>query len=309
MSLREDRQYLAEQRKAKEEAAKLARQKSINEFNQHIVEEENQKMAFNKSVDKLFEFKANVKKSLIKKMLMELCVDSIPNYTHREYSICENLIENYISEVGETTLLKNMRFSENGFLRTCWSEINSHYKTITEDATRDEDTQYIDSGSLDDFWKDVDNTEDVDDITNLIRMRVSNAEENFVNRNQQDKENVKTVLKQTADRVQMAKDTNDNDYAESVEESETRIAKDKIYKIQHEGYRSVFDRMVRNLSEAAVKNKDAKGSLIDENGKLNMDSIVESARCMYSLLETIGTIQLEKVDNKYIEDTLKSIKY
>ena len=309
MSLREDRQYLAEQRKTKEEAAKLARQKSINEFNQHIVEEENQKMAFNKSVDKLFEFKANVKKSLIKKMLMELCVGSIPNYTHREYSICENLIENYISEVGETTLLKNMRFSENGFLRTCWSEINSHYKTITEDATRDEDTQYIDSGSLDDFWKDVDNTEDVDDITNLIRMRVSNAEENFVNRNQQDKENVKTVLKQTADRVQMAKNTNDNDYAESVEESETRIAKDKIYKIQHEGYRSVFDRMVRNLSEAAVKNKDAKGSLIDENGKLNMDSIVESARCMYSLLETIGTIQLEKVDNKYIEDTLKSIKY
>lgn len=309
MSLREDRQYLAEQRKAKEEAAKLARQKSINEFNQHIVEEENQKIAFNKSVDKLFEFKANVKKSLIKKMLMELCVGSIPNYTHREYSICENLIENYISEVGETALLKNMRFSENGFLRTCWSEINSHYKTITEDATRDEDTQYIDSGSLDDFWKDVDNTEDVDDITNLIRMRVSNAEENFVNRNQQDKENVKTVLKQTADRVQMAKDTNDNDYAESVEESETRIAKDKIYKIQHEGYRSVFDRMVRNLSEAAVKNKDAKGSLIDENGNLNMDSIVESARCMYSLLETIGTIQLEKVDNKYIEDTLKSIKY
>ena len=309
MSLREDRQYLAEQRKAKEEAAKLARQKSINEFNQHIVEEENQKMAFNKSVDKLFEFQANVKKSLIKKMLMELCVGSIPNYTHREYSICENLIENYISEVGETALLKNMRFSENGFLRTCWSEINSHYKIITEDATRDEDTQYIDSGSLDDFWKDVDNTEDVDDITNLIRMRVSNAEENFVNRNQQDKENVMTVLKQTADRVQMAKDTNDNDYAESVEESETRIAKDKIYKIQHEGYRSVFDRMVRNLSEAAVKNKDAKGSLIDENGKLNMDSIVESARCMYSLLETIGTIQLEKVDNKYIEDTLKSIKY
>ena len=211
MSLREDRQYLAEQRKAKEEAAKLARQKSINEFNQHIVEEENQKMAFNKSVDKLFEFKANVKKSLIKKMLMELCVGSIPNYTHREYSICENLIENYISEVGETTLLKNMRFSENGFLRTCWSEINSHYKTITEDATCDEDTQYIDSGSLDDFWKDVDNTEDVDDITNLIRMRVSNAEENFINRNQQDKENVKTVLKQTADRVQMAKATNDND--------------------------------------------------------------------------------------------------
>ena len=39
-----------------------------------------------------------------------------------------------------------------------------------------------------------------------------------------------------------------------------------------------------------------------------MDAIVESARCMYALLETVSTIQLEKVDIKYIEDTLKSIK-
>ena len=38
MSIREDRKYLAEQRKDKEEAAKLARQKFINEFNKHIVE-------------------------------------------------------------------------------------------------------------------------------------------------------------------------------------------------------------------------------------------------------------------------------
>ena len=100
----------------------------------------------------------------------------------------------------------------------------------------------------------------------------------------------------------------DNDYAEEVEESETRLAKNKIYQIQHEGHRSVFDRMVRNLSEAALKNEDAKGTLIDESGKLDMDAIVESARCMYALLETVSTIQLEKVDIKYIEDTLKSIK-
>ena len=66
--------------------------------------------------------------------------------------------------------------------------------------------------------------------------------------------------------------------------------------------------MVRNLSEAALKNEDAKGTLIDESGKLDMDAIVESAHCMYALLETVSTIQLEKVDIKYIEDTLKSIK-
>lgn len=308
MSLKEDREYLTNKRKEKEEAAKAAIQKRREEFNKRIVDREDAKAKHEAAVNGLYNFKHDVKKSLIKKMLMELCVGSIPNYTQREYTICENLIENYINEVGEPTILKNMKFSENGFLRTCYDQIDKHFKAITEDATIEPETQYIDSNSLDNFWDDIDDTENVDDITSLIRMRVSDAEENFINKNQQDKENVKTVLQQTASRIQMAKGTNDNDYAEEVEESETRLAKNKIYQIQHEGHRSVFDRMVRNLSEAALKNEDAKGTLIDESGKLDMDAIVESARCMYALLETVSTIQLEKVDVKYIEETLKSIK-
>ena len=308
MSLKEDREYLANKRKAREQAAALSEQRAKADYNRRINEHDDIKIQHEASINRLYDFKQDVKKSLIKKTLMELCVGSIPNYTDREYSICENMIENYIKETGETQILKNMRFSENGFLRTCWKELDKHYKAIIEDTTTDEDTQYVGSDDLDNFWDDVDKQEDIDDITNLIHMRVSNAEENFINKNQQDKENVKTVLQQTASRIQMAKDSNDNDYAEEVEESETRLAKNKIYQIQHEGYRSVFDRMVRNLSEAAIKNPEAKGSLLDENGKLKMDAIVESARCMYSLLETVSTIQLEKVDQKYIEDTLKSIK-
>ena len=308
MSLKEDREYLTNKRKEKEEAAKAAIQKRREEFNKRIIDREDMKAKHEAAVNGLYNFKHDVKKSLIKKMLMELCVGSIPNYTQREYTICENLIENYINEIGEPTILKNMKFSENGFLRTCYDQIDKHFKAITEDATIEPETQYIDSNSLDNFWDDIDDTENVDDITSLIRMRVSDAEENFINKNQQDKENVKTVLQQTASRIQMAKGTNDNDYTEEVEESETRLAKNKIYQIQHEGHRSVFDRMVRNLSEAALKNEDAKGTLIDESGKLDMDAIVESARCMYALLETVSTIQLEKVDVKYIEETLKSIK-
>lgn len=308
MSLKEDREYLTNKRKEKEEAVKATIQKKREELNKRIVDREDAKAKHEAAVNGLYNFKHDVKKSLIKKMLMELCVGSIPNYTQREYAICENLIENYINEVGEPIILKNMRFSENGFLRTCYNQIDKHFKAITEDATIEPETQYIDSNSLDSFWDDIDDTENVDDITSLIRMRVSDAEENFVNKNQQDKENVKTILQQTASRIQMAKGTNDNDYAEEVEESETRLAKNKIYQIQHEGHRSIFDRMVRNLSEAALKNEDAKGTLIDESGKLDMDAIVESARCMYALLETVSTIQLEKVDIKYIEDTLKSIK-
>ena len=66
--------------------------------------------------------------------------------------------------------------------------------------------------------------------------------------------------------------------------------------------------MVRNLSEVALTNEEAKKEFLAENGHLDVEKIVESVRCMYTLLEMVGTIQLEKVDQQYIEDTLKSIK-
>ena len=123
MSLKEDREYLTNKRKEKEEAVKATIQKKREELNKRIVDREDAKAKHEAAVNGLYNFKHDVKKSLIKKMLMELCVGSIPNYTQREYAICENLIENYINEVGEPIILKNMRFSENGFLRTCYNQI------------------------------------------------------------------------------------------------------------------------------------------------------------------------------------------
>ena len=87
-----------------------------------------------------------------------------------------------------------------------------------------------------------------------------------------------------------------------------RIAKDKIYQIQHEGYHNIFDRMVRNISESVIKNEEIKKEFTLENGRLDMNKIVESARCMYTLLEMVSTLKIENVDSQYIEDALKSIK-
>ena len=87
-----------------------------------------------------------------------------------------------------------------------------------------------------------------------------------------------------------------------------RIAKDKIYNVQHESYHNIFDRMVRNISEAVLKDQVIKEQFSLDNGRLDMDKIVESARCMYTLLEMVSSLKIEKVDSEYIEAALKSIK-
>ena len=309
MSIREDRSYLKELRadreSLKENAAKIER----DEFNQRIIDRDSIIAAHEAAVDKFYAYKDNVKKTLLKEALMHIYEGSIYNITPREHALCEALLENYIEETGVVQLMKNMKFSESYLLRKINEEVNDFAAEITADASIDNpDSQIIDPNKVDDFWKEIDKSEDIEDITNLIRMRVSNAEEDFVSKNQEDKNDIKTVLKQTADRVQAAKGSTDNDYSEAVEESETRLAKDRIYQIQHESHHNVFDRMVRNLSEVALTNEEAKKEFLTENGHLDVEKIVESARCMYTLLEMVGTIQLEKVDQSYIESTLKSIK-
>lgn len=309
MSIREDRSYLKEKRAEREALRENAIKADRDAFNQRILDRDEIIATREAKIDAFYKYKDDVKKTLLKEALMHIYEGSFHNPSIRESAMCSALLEQYINDTGTTQLLKNMKNSDSFLLKKIYEEVSEFSDDITAGASVDDpESQTIDPEKVEEFWKSIDKSEDIEDINDLIRMRVSNAEEDFVNKNQQDKEDIKTILKQTAARVNMAKDSNDNDYAEAVEESETRLAKDKIYQLQHEAHHNVFDRMVRNLSEAALKNENAKKEFTAENGHLDVEKIVESARCMYTLLEMVGTIQLEKVDQQYIEDTLKSIQ-
>ena len=309
MSVKEDREYLNDIKNKRDALKEKVQKEAFDAYNSAIIEREDLKAAHEAKLNAFYEYKDNVKSLLVSRALYGIYEKSLVNPNPRESKIGKVLIDNYVNEIGASKLLRNMKFSESALLLEIKDAVEDFYDRITDDATaEDVSTQTIKPEDIEDFWKQIDKSEDIQDITDLIRLRVSGAEEDFVNKNQEDKENVKTILKQTADRVKNAEETNDNDYAEAVEESETRIAKDKIYKIQHEGHRSVFDRMVRNISESVIKNEDAKKEFMLKNGRLDMDKIVESARCMYALLEIVSSLNIEKVDEAYIEQTLKSIK-
>ena len=309
MGIREDYSYMKELKAARASIRESAEKQRITDFNESVIAHEDKIAARETALDKFYAYKDDVKKTLIETALLNIYEMSFTTLSAREKALCENLLDQYVNEVGTIQLMKNMKRSESGLLRKIAEEVEEYYTEITKDATADDpESQTISPEAINNFWKEIDKSDNIEDITSLIRLRVSNAEEEFVNKNAEDKNDVKDIMKQTAARVQMAKSSNDNDYSEMVEESETRLAKNKIYAVQHEGHHNVFHRMVSNLSEVAIKNEDARKEFIDENGRLNVDKIVESARCMYTLLEMVGTIQLENVDGQYIEDTLKSIK-
>ena len=262
-----------------------------------------------KRSEDFYAYKNDVKKVIVTEALKRIYMGSITNPSLNERYIGEALIGNYISEKTVDYVMESFRRANTGFLTDLYEACQAYYESETENADQNNQmTMTISRSNAKEVIDKLFDNEDIEDITNTIRMRVSAAEEEFVNKNQRDNANIKTILDDVSKRIADAKMNNDNDYAEVIASSESAIAKDKIYKIQHESKRNVFGQMVIQLSEATLKNPELREKYTAEAGRLDMDAIVESVRCMYTLLEMVNTLKLEVVDEKYLKETIDSIK-
>lgn len=250
------------------------------------------------------DFKEDVKFEVLHKALTRLCENSLRNPTDEQINACSNLIESYIKDNGMYNVLRRMSNSRNLLLRELAEDIKNTSEELIDSAQEDEEGYTINKDTIDDFINEIDNNDDINDVTNIIRLRVSNAEEDFVNKNEQDNENIKTILKDTAERVKNAKDDNDNDYAEEIEESEMRIASKEIYKIQHENRNSVFDRIVKTIAKNSLLTSN---EAVTDGNKINVEAVVDIAKSVYTVLEMFSATLLEKVDDEYINDTINSL--
>lgn len=296
--------------------AAIAREEE-NRENEYFAREA-MKEAVHMKRERFSEYKDNVRKALLTEALKRIYVGSIKNPSSDEKSICEAFLGNFINERGVDNLLNNFENSNTEFLESLNELINKYHKIITEEADmEDPDTFTCDKEHIDNFMKELEDKEDVEDITDIIRMRVAGAEEDFVNRNERDRNDMKSILADTAQRVQDAKPDMDNEYgpedgeeddetSEAIQREQMLEAKQRISKLNARP-RSVFDRMVRNLSESIMRNQELHDQFIGENGRLDMEKVVDSVRCMYTMLEMVSTLKIEKVDAQYIEDTIKSI--
>ena len=66
--------------------------------------------------------------------------------------------------------------------------------------------------------------------------------------------------------------------------------------------------MSRLVTSNVVLTETGRDIYFNESGQIDMDLVMEATKVMYGFLETINTLQLEKVDFKYIEKVLADIK-
>ena len=157
------------------------------------------------------------------------------------------------------------------------------------------------------IYDELENEEDVQKAVELIKTRVADAEEAFIKRNSEDKEKMDDLLNKISDNVKTVEKIADNDSTKSkIAKENVQMAHREISKL-HDKPQSIFEAMIRNLSSSVIKDNESKEKFINENGSLDMSSIIETAKVMYGFLETLNTLQLEKVDGEYIKNALSQI--
>ena len=183
-----------------------------------------------------------------------------------------------------------------------------------EDGIEDDiETEVDDTGEINynnKILDDLDKEKDVKKAVAVIKQRIADAEETFIKNNAKDKEQINDLLGKISDNIKTVEDMADNDKEkgkDKVAQESIFMSKQKINEISNNRVQNVLESIIRKFSSSVLKSEVLKESYINEEGSIDMDSIVESSKVIYAWLETLNTLQIEKIDANYIMEVLESI--
>lgn len=211
------------------------------------------------------------------------------------------LVTKFIEEQGANNLLGSFK-KKSYMLAEFYRIINTHLDIIKE-AVKDqnEDAFELDLDMKNSFLEDF-NTEDVDQLVNNIKTRVTTNIEEFVNQNVKDQMEIKDIIQQCQEKIQSQPNMSEN-----MQESYEMLSKEKIDKVRYGRKRNIVECMVSNIATSVMINESLQ-NIYYENEKLNMDKVVDTATVMYTFLETMNTAKIMKIDESYIKSVLNGLK-
>lgn len=260
------------------------------------------------SNNKYYEFSERIKKSLLETCIDHIYKKSIP--LNNVDSVGTSFVEAFIEEKGVNTLLREFKYKST-LLSEFSSLVTKYHKLIMESVDKeDPESLEVDDEIKDEFLEELDKKE-IDDIAEVIKDRVQDGLERFITDNAEDRDQIKDIIdkskENTEPEITIAPEEEESEEDEPVAEASAVIANRRINAIKSSRNRSVFEMMMLEVSKSCLKNETLKESFTVGN-KLDMNSILESVIPMYTFLEVVNTIKLDKVNSSYIENMLNDLK-
>lgn len=257
-------------------------------------------------------FQEDVKNDLVGTVLKGIYMTALTEtmtLTDTTKIIGEHLVDKYVKENGADVILRNMN-GKTYLLDTLKNIVEEAEEEVMDKATpEDPESQEVPEETKEKMFDKMEKEEDVDNAVEIIAQRISNAEEEFIKKNAEDKQKIQDIIDNINTRLQAAKEDPSNS-DEDVKEIEHEMSLEynrKIEDIRESRAHSVFEVMIREFSDTIMRTKEGKEDYMEESGNLNMDAIVDSTKCIYGFLEFLNTVGLEKIDAQYIKETLNNL--
>lgn len=298
--LNEDLNMQIQRRNAKEYEEK-ERGRILSES---IIEKRNEKRERENKYAKFLEESRN---TLLTEALFFFVNESLPvNSTLEQRKQAESIVYNFVVEDGATQLL-NKYATKTELLANIANIVNETQNKIISETDCDISTgYYIKKSTTDDFYGKLRGLSD-DQVTKKIMDNVSKQTQDFVTKQVEDNTKIEDLAKQTKEKIDKVKVT-DPEAKESIKQEFANQYKRFSENVRFRRPRSVFEEMVYHMSEKVVKNKTLlEGFYINENGKFNVDKIVENATIMYTVLECMNTYKFKDFDANSIKELIESI--
>lgn len=214
------------------------------------------------------------------------------------------IINSFIKEESASSLINQFK-TKTLFLSEIANIVESTHKKVLHSCEGKDEPFRISNSDMKKFHDRIDGM-DSEKITKEIAARVAKAEEEFITKNLKDKEALEELAEKTKEKIDGVKNKNP-DVEESIKQEHTITYKQQVNAVMNRR-KTILESIVLRMSKAIVTEEATLGDFTQENGKLDMQKIIDVSEVMYTFLEMVNTLQIKNVTPEYLRETLKSIK-
>ena len=258
------------------------------------------------------EFKMFVEDTLLQYTLESLMEDAIneSEMDQIDQHIKTNLIKQYIKENGGAMGILNKVKGKTILLDTIREEVEDAVEKIVDKCDKDDPTTFnIDKEDIQKVMDKLNNEDNFQDVKSAIAIRVTSAEDAFLNDNRAEKDQMQEIIQKAQDKIDTVNndETMDDDTKKAIAQEAAMLSKREMNRIRESKRRTIYDQLVHKFAESCMKREGLRKTYVTEDGKLNMDRVNRTVKSIYSLMECISTAKFEKIDDAYIDQVIASL--
>ena len=214
----------------------------------------------------------------------------------------KSLINDFVQEEGCLNLLNKFK-SSTEFLSNVASIVESSYSEIIEavDPTNPDSFRVMDSSSKAFYDKISDLS--VEKVSKEINKRVTDATNNFVKSNLEDKAKMEELAENIKEKSDSTKEKNQED-EDNIKQEFANMYRRQINSITNSKNRTILETMINHATKKVLKNESLLESYQNESGKLDVNKIVESTAVSYTFLEMINTLNIKNINESELKELI-----